>query len=522
MEAVVIHVSGQHRIVGVPKDPRVLNMFPNAKELTYQGNELALIPHGLHETLMLRNMGYDVPAPIMEQYTFPAPRNEPAFRVQKLTAALFTTARRAYCLNGMGTGKTRAAIWAFDYLKKNNMAEKALVVCPLSVMDNVWRREVFKVCPHLSVGVLHSHNRAKRLQVLDQDHDIYVVNTDGLRVIEDELLAKPGLSAFILDELALFRNSNERSKCARRIAARMDWVWGLTGSPTPQEPTDAWGQCKIVTPHTVPKHYGTFRQEVMLKVSQFKFVPKKEATKRVFEVMQPAVRFTLEDVTELPDVIERTVDVAMGATQDKIYNALRQHAFVAYKDKQITAVNAAAALIKLLQVSLGYVYADGRGVVALDGVPRLDAIVDAVLSTDRKCLIFVPFTHALEGIHAKLTHEGIDAAMVHGKTPKKERDNIFNLFQNSNKFKAIVAHPGCMAHGLTLTAADTIIWAGPVTSLETFEQANARIRRVGQKHKQLVLMMQSSEVERKLYARLRAKQHVQDNLLALFEEATDA
>jgi SNF2 family DNA or RNA helicase len=389
-------------------------------------------------------------------------------------------------------------------------------------MDNVWRREVFRTCPHLSVGVLYG-TRPRRLEVLAEDHDIYIINTDGLRVIGEELMARDGIECLVLDELALFRNGrSERNKFARKLASRMQWVWGLTGSPTPQEPTDAWGQCKIITPHTVPKYFGRFKDDVMLKVSNFKWVPKKDATEKVFNAMQPAVRFTLEDVTELPEVIERTVDVKMGPHQEKIYAALRHHAFASFKSHQITAVNAGAALIKLLQVSLGYVYADGRGVVALDGVPRLDAIVDAVNATDRKCLVFVPFTHALEAITKKLEAEKIDVAMVHGGTSKKQRDLIFNAFQNSSRYKVIAAHPGCMSHGLTLTAADTIIWAGPTPSLETFEQANARIRRVGQKHKQLILMFQSTEVERKMYARLRAKQSVQENLLSLFEEATDA
>jgi SNF2 family DNA or RNA helicase len=81
-----------------------------------------------------------------------------------------------------------------------------------------------------------------------------------------------------------------------------------------------------------------------------------------------------------------------------------------------------------------------------------------------------------------------------------------------------VAHPQCMAHGITLTAADTIIWFAPTTSLEIFEQANARIRSVGQKHKQLILMFQSTEAEKKMYTRLRAKQKVQNLLLDMFAE----
>lgn len=78
-----------------------------------------------------------------------------------------------------------------------------------------------------------------------------------------------------------------------------------------------------------------------------------------------------------------------------------------------------------------------------------------------------------------------------------------------------------MAHGITLTAADTVIWFGPVTSLEIYDQANHRIRRVGQKHKQLFLHLQSTPVEKKIYKLLANKQRVQDQLLGLFEASTD-
>jgi SNF2 family DNA or RNA helicase len=131
-------------------------------------------------------------------------------------------------------------------------------------------------------------------------------------------------------------------------------------------------------------------------------------------------------------------------------------------------------------------------------------------------LVFVPFKHALSGIVNRVTQEGIECAGISGDTPQKERDRVFHLFQNTEKFRVIAAHPECMAHGVTLTAADTIVWFAPTTSLEIFEQANARIRRVGQKHKQQVLMFQSTQVEKKVYARLRTKQKVQNTLLDLF------
>jgi SNF2 family DNA or RNA helicase len=214
------------------------------------------------------------------------------------------------------------------------------------------------------------------------------------------------------------------------------------------------------------------------------------------------------------------VDVEMGARQVEVYEKLRKHAFAQVQSKEITAANAGAVLNKLLQVSLGYVYTADRGVVSLDNDCRLDALVDHVLSTERKVLVFVPFRHALAGIEKKLTQEGIETRTVCGDTPRSEREEIFNLFQNTNRVRVIGAHPRTMSHGLTLTAADTIIWFGPLPDLEIFEQANARIRRIGQKHRQQILMFQATAAEKKIYAKLRQKQRVQDNLLSLFADNT--
>lgn len=517
----MIHVSATHKVVGVPATPQTKGLWPQARTLTMPDQELILLPHAFSEVIILRNMGWDVPAPILTQYSWPG--NEPPFHVQKLTAALFSTAQRCYCLNGLGTGKTRSTIWAFDYLRGSGLAKRALVIATLSTLDNTWRKELFQTTPHLSCGILHG-TKQHRLKVLASKPDVLVINTDGIKVLSaelQELMSAGEIDTLIIDELALLRNGQSiRNKIARAMASKVAWVWGLTGSPTPNEPTDAWGQCRIVTPHTVPKFFGAFRDQTMVKINQFKYVPKRDAELVVFNAMQPAVRFTLDDVVELPPVVERVVDIPMGAKQAHVYEEIRKQAFAAVAGKEISAVNAGAVLNKLLQISLGYVYTSKKEVVSLDNDVRLDALVDAVNGTNRKVLVFVPFTHALEGVFKRLNGERIETAMVHGATPKDKRDHIFNLFQNTNKFKVIAAHPGCMSHGLTLTAANTIIWFGPTTSNETFEQANARIRRVGQDHKQLILMMQGSPAEKKIWARLRAKQKVQDNVLELFAAAS--
>lgn len=419
------------------------------------------------------------------------------------------------------TGKTKCALWAFDYLRKLGLAKRMLVIAPLSTLNMVWKAEVLKTVPHLSVGVLHSSDRRKRLKVLEEDHAIYVINTDGIKVLSSELQARKDIDTLCIDELSMFRNGRaDRTKVLLKLTQRMVWAWGMTGSPTPTDPTDAWSQCRILTPATVPLYFSRFREETMVKINSVKWVPKRDANDVVFKVMQPAVRYTLDDVVELPPVIERYMNVEMGAKQTHVYEEIRKHAYIAYEKHEITAVNAAAVYNKLLQTSMGYVYAKGRGVVALDNDIRLNALVDAVNSTSRKVLVFVPFTHALTGVRDRLAKEHIETALVHGETSKGTRDRIFNAFQNTSKFKVIAAHPGCMSHGLTLTAADTVIWFGPPTSLELFEQANARVRRIGQRHKQLILMMQGTPAEKRTYARLQTRQQVQDNLLEMFAADT--
>jgi len=211
----------------------------------------------------------------------------------------------------------------------------------------------------------------------------------------------------------------------------------------------------------------------------------------------------------------------LGPKQKQVYDALRDHAAALLKEGTITAANGGVVFSKMLQASIGWVYGDlDRQVHTLDNKDRLDALMDIIDSADQKVLVFSPFKSATHGIAEVLKREGIDHATVTGDTPAGERSQIFSAFQGSDKYKIINAHPECMSHGLTLTAADTVIWFGPVTKLETFEQANARITRVGQTHKQQIIRMVSTPVEKMVYRRLAMRHDMQDSVLDLLAELT--
>jgi SNF2 family DNA or RNA helicase len=488
-------------------------MFPAAPVLP-DGNRV--VPHGLREVLMLRHLGYKVPNPVDFYYDW---CGGTPYAVQRATCRMLTENPHAYVLNHMGTGKTKTALWAWDYLNKQGLAKKLLVVAPLSTLRFVWAAEAFRTLPGRRVEILHGSRQA-RLDALSRDADIYVINHDGLRVIETELWTRADIDTLVLDELAVYRNNSDRSKRMRKFANRFSIVWGMTGAPMPNEPTDVWAQCMIVTPGRVPRYQGHAREMLMTHVSNYLWRPKPDAEKRAFGWMQPSCRYALEDVVELPPLISRTVDVPLSAEQEKVYKRVATAMVADIKDKRITALNAGAAMNKLLQIAGGWVYTQRPEFVRVDPSPRIVAMADLIRSANNKVLIAVPYRHMIDGISRIFNMKGveIDHCCVHGDTPDRER--LFNLFQNTDKYQSMLAHPGCVHHGLTLTAADMIIWYLPFASLDVYDQFNARITRIGQLHKQQLLHLQATPVERKLYRMLRDHQKMQNSFLELVEEAT--
>lgn len=497
----------------IPFDGRIASLIHESRT-TRKG--LLALPHK-HDTVRIaRNMGYLVPAPITSHYDWNGEASP--FATQKITAALLTMQKRAYVLSEMGTGKTRATLHAINWLLKQGDITAVLVVAPLSTLSPVWDREIYEFFSHLSVGMLYG-DRDKRIEILKEEHHIYVINHDGIKVIEQELLSKKEIDCVVIDELAVFRNRQaKRWKCLNRVIEDKKYVWGLTGSPTPKQPTDAWAQVRLLTPNNVPRFLAPFQRLTMRQVSQFRWVPLSTANETIHKVMQPAVRFKREDCIELPPISYQVRKVPMSKTQDEVYKRLMGRLVVMFDKGKVTAVNEGVLFSKLLQIACGWVYTRDKKTIALDGRPRLDQLFELLDEAAGKVIVFVEFIHAANALYAAVLKKGHSCELVTGSVAKRARDDIFNKFDNSEDPRVIVAHPKCMSHGLNLTAANTIIWYMPTTSLETYEQANARISRPGQKLKQLIIHLTGSPIEAKLYRRLQQKRSLQGALLELFEE----
>jgi len=179
-----VQVSAKRKLVGVPHSAAVAGLYPEAKVLDFAGAAHVLLPHGPVETFMLRRLGFDVPAPILSHYVWPG--FVTPFDVQKKTCALMTLNQRAYVLNDKGTGKTKSALWAWDYLRSNNMAGKLIVVAPLSTLNITWADEVFSTLSHRKCVVLHGDKtrRVKRLA----DPEAEMNRLGKYLIVEDEVV----------------------------------------------------------------------------------------------------------------------------------------------------------------------------------------------------------------------------------------------------------------------------------------------------------------------------------------------
>lgn len=516
------------------KDPnRVTTVIPKAKVVEANGSRYVAVKHGPEEVQVLRNLGINAPSPIKYHYAWPRRRGINPFAAQHETAEFLTLNNRAFILNGMGSGKTLATLWGYDYLRSLGIVKKALVITPLSTLERTWNDEVFQHFPHLTTAVLHG-DRARRLKLLAEDVDLYLVNHDGIKVsgFVEALAARSDIDLIVVDEIAqVARNSGTaRYKALNTIVNRQTprRAWGLTGTPVPNAPTDAWAQCRLLVPERVPPYFNRFKEQVMRQISQFLWVPRPNAMDVVYEAMQPAVRFSLDDCIDLPPCIHQMREVELSAEQKKAYKEMLVKLKTEAEAGEVLAVNEAVKAQKLVQIACGVAYGTNGEEVLFDAGHRMQVVKEIVEEAGTKVIVFVPFVAVIGALRDYLEAEltpadytrrklggtaGTLVEVIHGGVSKNERDRIFQAFQQSPEPKVIIAQPAAMSHGLTLTAASTIVWYAPITSNDTFDQANARIVRPGQKHSQLVVMIEGTDIERRYYQRLKEKQKVQGVLL---------
>ena len=505
-------VDGGNLHLRVKDRQKILTAIPLSRPM---GEHSVFVKWTLENARRLNNLKIrDTPSPIRQDYKWPGTFTP--YDHQKTTAEFLTLNNRSFCFSEQGTGKTASAIWAADYLMSIGDIKRVLIVCPVSVMYSAWLNDLFSLVMHRTAAVAHG-SKKKREAILEGDHEFVIINYDGIPITESLLVNKFDL--IIADECNFVKTtSTRRWKAFNRILNPATKLWMMTGTPAAQSPVDAFGLAKLVNPNRVPRYFGAWRDKVMIKMSQFVWSPHPNATTLVGEALQPAIRFTKEACLDLPELTYQTREVELTPQQIKYYKEIKSQQLTMAAGELITAVHAAAGLTKLLQISCGAVYSDSGKVVEFDASSRLTEMVSAIREASHKTIVFVPFRHAIEIVSAKLKAEGISSEVINGAVSAGKRATIFNRFQKKTDPHVLVIQPQSAAHGVTLTAANTIIWFGPIASVETWLQANERINRPSQLNKMTVIKLTGSPVEKKVYRALEAKELAHKQLTSLYED----
>ena len=459
---------------------------------------------GRDVTVFLRSLGYKFPG-----------RHTPK-RHQLETWRFLIENPRAFCLDGLGAGKTLSTLWAIDYLLAMGHIKRVLIVAPLSICEYVWGRELFVTFPWIRYKWVVGARKQKQAAVSDKRNQVLIINPDSLYMfssIEADL--------FVVDEFTKFKNAKSRRYKSLRSLSKKGRLWMLSGTPAPQSPLDAYAPVRLVNP--APISFLQWRDWTMLHVSMFTWVARTNAHEVIAQHMRPAIRHPREECFDMPNISVIPYEIKLTPVQDKAIKEFKRLAAVEFSQGVITATTAAAVIGKSLQVMTGKVYGttgNDRYEQDVDASPFYEAIEDIVEQADTPVLIFVPFKAAARGIYTHLAKAKYSVGLVTGETSAQGRSNCFDAIQK-RAIKAVVAVAGTMSHGLTLTASRYIVWALPPFSFEEYDQANGRVIRPEQKSPVVIYHLIQHPLTANLFRRLQTKETLQQAVLRMIEERSE-
>lgn len=458
----------------------------------------------------------------IEDYAWPMRSGNKPYEHQRKTVMFKLGYPRNYDFSEMGTGKTLSALWTCDFLMINEKIKKVLVLCTLSNMYAVWGNEIFFNFPHRKYVVAHGKTLEYRAKLIASDADFVIMNHDGIVNAEAHLLREK-FDVIIIDELTAFKNhKSNRSKTLQKLVKgnRVKGIQGMTADPRPNSALEVFGQAKIVNPDNphLPRYYTQYRQMVETQVGPYTFIPTPNANIIASNILQPCIRFIRDECLDIPDCQYFTHQIPFTAQQRVMYEKMKNELIAEYDGGLITAINAASKMIKLLQIAAGTVKGENGEIIELDCSTRDDWIMDKIEESGRdKIIIACAFRASIERLTRHLQKYNVRVAYIHGDVDAKKRAEIIRDFQEGD-LQVLIGQPQAMAHGITLTAACTIIWHSLIASGEFYKQFNGRVTRAGQKRKQMIHRLIGSRVEKRFLDILTNKELDSKEILQMFQD----
>ena len=407
-------------------------------------------------------------------------------------------------------GKTVITLTALKELIDAGEVHKVLVIAPLRVAKATWADEIEK-WEHLkdikySVCVGTEKERRKALKA---EADIYIINRENVPWLVRNF--KWDFDTVVIDELSGFKNHKAvRHKALMAVRARIERIYGLTGTPTSNGLLDLFAQYKLLDfGERLGRFITQYRHSYFVPTNYIhgipvNYVPLAGAEEAIYEkISDITISMTTDDYLNMPELISIEHKVKLSDKEMERYKSLERDMVLALDEGEVTAGSAAVLAGKLSQMANGAVYLE-EGIEEIHS-RKLDALEDLIEAVNGKpVLVAYWFKHDLKRIKDRF--------------PVAVEINTTESIRNWNDGKIPVAliHPASAGHGLNLQdGGNTIIWFGLTWSLELYQQMNGRLYRQGQKDKSVVVthIIAEDTIDERIVKALETKDCTQSRLI---------
>ncbi len=393
----------------------------------------------------------------------------------------------AALLMEMGTGKTLVAIAVACILYQFGLAERVLVIAPLSLLG-VWESELqrFAGVPVNAVVLKGTLDKKKELlsQTVPDKLNVVIVNYESAWRMERELLAFDAQMIVADEGHKVKEGRTKQSKALHHLGDKARYKLLLTGTLITNRELDVWSQYRFVNPTIFSTSFYAFRGRFFDMVGYGNHIPafrKSKTDEFLKRLHSVAYRVTKAEALDLPDITEETRYVELEPKAMKLYRELAKESYAEMERGEITASNVLTKILRLSQVTGGFVGDDDKSMHAVSTakMDALEDILDSVMADGKKLVIMARFVAELDAIAALLEKRGIGYAQVRGGV--KDRAEEVRRFQEDADCRVFIGQIAAAGLGLTLTAADTLCFFSMDYSMSNFTQAQARIHRIGAK-----------------------------------------
>jgi len=443
----------------------------------------------------------------------------------------------------MGTGKTKVLIDNLAMLYDKGKVDGALIIAPKGVVKTWYEQELPTHLPdHIeNVSVLWQANITKAQQEkleslfeIESALHVLVMNVEAFSTEKGVKFATKFINShktlMAIDESTTIKTPTaRRTKNIIKIGTNAKYKRIMTGSPITKNPLDLYTQCEFLDPWLLDfSSYYAFRNRYAemktMHVSgrSIQVVDKFRNLGELSDsVKQFSYRVLKEDCLDLPpkNFIKR--HISLTSDQKKVYEQMKKHAIAMLNKKVTTTVSVLTQLMRLHQITCGYVTADDGSIQEVES-NRMNELMSILEETEGKVIIWANYQFSVGDIIEKITKKFGKESYVHyyGLTPQEVRQENIKRFQNDPECRFIIGTPQTGGYGITLTQANTVIYYSNGYDLEKRLQSEDRAHRIGQKKAVTYIdIIAEDTIDEKIVEALRKKIDIASEVLG--EELKD-